>query len=1245
MTSRPAAGPSRLRRYLTLLTVPLVALLLVAAAPGAGDQPVLTPVTGPSNGASVHLITGDEVTVTPAADGRVVAVVDAAPRVDGQVPTFEVLEDGDALYVIPSDAVPLLHDRLDPELFNVTKLVDYGYDDGVSVIMTGASARSAAGTGGLSVTMPLASVAGYAATVGTDGAWWSARTRSTAPAALAGDAKMWLDEVAEVELAESVPMIGAPAAWADGLDGTGTTVAVLDTGVDATHPDLTGQIAGTRNFTTEADVRDGHGHGTHVASTVAGTGAGAGGTYTGVAPGADLLIGKICTASGSCPNSATIAGMEWAAQNADVVSISIGTNSGNDGTSPTARAVNELTARYDALFVIAAANNGAQGEGSIGAPGSADAALTVGAVDKNGALASFSSRGPRLGDFAIKPDITAPGVGIAAARAEGTAMGTPVNASYTRANGTSMATPHVAGAAAIVHQQNPDLGAAELKALLASTATPNEDLSVYEQGGGLTDIPAALAAPVLANPAPLNLGFFPYGEKTEPVTRTVTYTNRTDADVTLDLAVQVTGGDGGAVPGSALAVSPATVTVPARGTATADVTLNTDGLATGSYGGHLVAGSAGGQVRTPVGFHLEAEMYDVVINGITRTGEAAARSSSLHIRHAVDADIFAKNSIYFSDGAARLRVPPGQYHVGGVIATLDGTNTIRQDRTVVTVPNLNVTGDTTVTLDAREADEITFATPEHPDARPHDQSRLIYHFASEEDGGITATWLGPWMRTYALASEAPEVGDFELFVNARVGDAPLVLQMVDPEVTELHPYPLSGSPAPDQDERLPLVFAGQGAEADYAGLDVTGKIVLTERAGPALAAKEATARAHGASALLIMNDTTGTFTGSVGAAGIPALSVSGEEGTRLRDLLDDGAVTLRLAGTPFSPYLYDLFLSEQDRIPADLHYEVRPGELATRHNSFYGPDGQTMGEYRAAWRPYMGVGAVQYSRVRAGAERVEYVTADDTKFRQTVAAGGLGPGALQERDVLHSPGEETERDWFKGPVRPGIVDPLPPLNPGWPATRTGNTMSLQVMEWFDNDTHYGAYRTPYDTGRFRAFVDGVQFGQTTWPRVSITNLDPASRTYRFEADIAREAPWWPTSTATSTAWTITSQASATRQVLPFLMVDYDTGLDLTNTAAHPRDEHRGVLDLEVRHQAGSAAAAVAGARVWISHDDGVTWQSRPVRSLGEGRFQANLPSSDAEDGTGFASVRVEAWDADGNRIEQEVTRAWRLATR
>ncbi|MFE2094582.1 S8 family serine peptidase [Streptomyces sp. NPDC059460] len=94
-------------------------------------------------------------------------------------------------------------------------------------------------------------------------------------------------------LDQSVPQIGAPEAWAAGYDGTGTKVAVLDTGIDPDHPDVAGRVKKTQNFTDDPDAVDHHGHGTHVASTIAGSGAASGGKYKGVAPGADLYIGKV----------------------------------------------------------------------------------------------------------------------------------------------------------------------------------------------------------------------------------------------------------------------------------------------------------------------------------------------------------------------------------------------------------------------------------------------------------------------------------------------------------------------------------------------------------------------------------------------------------------------------------------------------------------------------------------------------------------------------------------------------------------------------------------------------------------------------------------------------------------------------------------------------------------------------------------------------------------------------------------
>jgi len=186
---------------------------------------------------------------------------------------------------------------------------------------------------------------------------------------------------------------------------------VLDSGIDTTHPDLAGVVVQEANFTDDPTTTDEAGHGTHVAATIAGTGAASDGQYRGIAYGAELLNGKVLNAAGSGTLSGVIQAMEWAvAQGADIVNLSLGVRgSYTDGTDPASQAVNRLTEEHGVLFVISAGNE--SGEGTITTPAAADKALTVGAVDKSNRLAGFSSRGPRAGDFALKPDLTAPGSG------------------------------------------------------------------------------------------------------------------------------------------------------------------------------------------------------------------------------------------------------------------------------------------------------------------------------------------------------------------------------------------------------------------------------------------------------------------------------------------------------------------------------------------------------------------------------------------------------------------------------------------------------------------------------------------------------------------------------------------------------------------------------------------------------------------------------------------------------------------
>ncbi|WP_220447187.1 S8 family serine peptidase [Nonomuraea deserti] len=241
--------------------------------------------------------------------------------------------DGD-LYVLPDEAMPLIAaDRLDARLFNVTDLTAMGYRGTPPVIVTyqGATPRSMTGA---EVVRALPSVKGAALKVGADPRpFWTALT---GPAERSGVGKVWLDGKAKVSLKESVPQVGAPQAWAGGLDGSGVTVAVLDTGVDDTHPDLKGRITESTSFVPGEEVKDVNGHGTHVASTVAGGGAASDGANRGVAPGARLAVGKVLGDDGFGQESWIIAGMEWAATKAKVVSMSLGSSVPDGGADPMA---------------------------------------------------------------------------------------------------------------------------------------------------------------------------------------------------------------------------------------------------------------------------------------------------------------------------------------------------------------------------------------------------------------------------------------------------------------------------------------------------------------------------------------------------------------------------------------------------------------------------------------------------------------------------------------------------------------------------------------------------------------------------------------------------------------------------------------------------------------------------------------------------------------------------------------------
>ncbi|WP_446459291.1 S8 family peptidase [Streptomyces rubiginosohelvolus] len=697
------------------------------------------------------LVTGDRVTVD--AQGKPVAFRPAKGR--EHIPVQRMSDQGHTL-VIPADAHRLIvSGKLDRRLFDVTELSRpenlRAQRDGLKLIVgyRGKQAATAKAqvrdAGGTEVGRSLRSLNAESVTTPTTDApeIWKALTERRAGGdrvtTAAGIDRVWLDGVRKASLDKSVPQIGAPAAWKAGFTGKGVKIAVLDTGTDSTHPDLKGQILAEKNFSAAKDTKDRVGHGTHVASIAAGTGAKSGGKLKGVAPDAKLLSGKVLDDDGYGDDSGILAGMEWAvAQGADIVNLSLG---GPDSpeVDPLEAAVDKLSAEKGVLFAIAAGNEG-DDAGTVGSPGSADAALTVGAVDDKDLLADFSSRGPRIGDGAIKPDVTAPGVDTTAAIPPGSLIAQEVGekpAGYATISGTSMATPHVAGAAALLKQQHPDWKYGELKGALTASTKPGA-YNPFQQGSGRIQVDRAIAQSVVAEPVSVSFGVqqWPHTDDV-PVGKKVTYRNLGTTDVTLDLKVTGTGPTGKPAPAGFFTLGADKVTVPAGGTAEATLTADTriGGTADGTYSAYVVATGGGQTVRTAAAVEREVESYDLTVKHLDRKGlPAAYADSTLYgLNDKVGGSFLSPQVV---NGTAKIRVPKGTYVVNSTV--YGDPEDFTKGADWIAQPKVAVTKNTSLTFDARKAKPVKITLP---DAKAKGQLFAPDYSVESKNDGVSFGWL------------------------------------------------------------------------------------------------------------------------------------------------------------------------------------------------------------------------------------------------------------------------------------------------------------------------------------------------------------------------------------------------------------------------------------------------------------------------------------------------------------------------
>nr|WTB35033.1 S8 family serine peptidase [Streptomyces sp. NBC_00830] len=1196
---------------------------------GAAHQP---PGSGGTH--SVTLITGDKVTIGTAADGTAIRSFESP---GGTTAGFHRAVVDGSTYVYPDAVLPYISTgKLDKQLFNVTQLIADGYDDAhaarlpLIVSYTDATARfrTQPKVAGSTVVRRLDSIQGAAVAENREQApsFWSALTggsgaaaRSASPAFAGGVAKVWLDGMVKADLSESTAQIGAQQVWAQGNTGKGVKVAVLDSGVDTEHPDLAGQIDAEASFVPrEPDIADFNGHGTHTASTIAGTGSASDGKERGVAPDVRLDIGKVLDADGRGAASGIIAGMEWAArdQQAKIISMSLGGGT-SDGTDPMSEAVNQLSRETGALFVIAAGNAGPH---SISTPGAADSALTVGAVDAADRLADFSSQGPRMEDGGLKPELTAPGVDIVAARSHYP----PGSGYYTTMSGTSMATPHVAGTAALLAAAHPDWTGSQLKDALVSSTKATPSYTPYQAGSGRLDALAAVNASVFATASAYS-GFHSWPTKPgETDVQKVTYTNVGDAPVSLGLAIDTTAEAG------LFTLSDDRVTIPAHGTASVDLSAALDRLPADQPVSGLITGTDSAGVvraRTLIGGAREGQRQTLTVVAKDRSGKPLSGRVTLtgeNLWTTIGLD---------SSGTGTARLPVGDYS-GWLIADVQGAGGPHSlGMALLSFNDVQLDQDRTVALDGTKARQILAHVPRETTAvAPRLDVRRTFADSDVEtsmlpDESYDSIWATP-------TGKKVTDGEFEFGARFRLEQPALTVSTKSKSLDDLL-VKRAAKPLPAGTWTLTAVFAGEGSAESLAGLDVRGKAVVVRRSDSIDIQQQAqAAAAAGARVLLVANDGIGRLQpwdenpwSPESPAPLTVATLNADQGGDLIDSLQRGAVTLKVTSHPTTDYLYDVVHHWSGAVPADPTWQEEQSDMGRVDVSFrnYRP-GKAM-EYRTdLWR---GWAVGNQLTAPAQGERTDWVTSDAVWSEDAFVFPETGQHSI---DLLHyRAGTNGKVSWF-APIQRPRMGPR-----GYQPVRYLDTVYIPAPGWGDSGAGHVGDTTGanFDVKDWVALYQGDR--QLKWSNaeyLQVPELSAERLPYRLVVDNDRGSWANPYSTHTLTEWNFTSAATGTvsAESLPLIQLDYGVATDEAGRA----DRHAG-LTVTASHLPGTTPA-IGKVSLEVSYDDGATWQPSKLSSSGDGwRTALDAPKS-----AGFVTLRVTAKDSDDNSVSQTITRAFGL---
>lgn len=653
----------------------------------AGDDGTTSQPSDESN------VTTDNVTLIT---GQTVTVVQRSNDTEYRIPDGDELEQvstPEGTYFFPKH-VDL--DRVDPALFNVDRLVEQNLtdaeSDSIPVIVqrsadrpdatfTDASVQEAnrdfrsalRRTDGLRPerTLDIAnSVSADVEKMRADNAFDAIRADNDVEG-------VYLDQRVSVTLENATERVsGARARSEYNVSGRNVTVAVLDTGIDATHPDLNGSVVEAIDFTGDGIENDPFGHGTHVAGIVAGDGTASNGTYVGVAPNASLINLRVLDDNGYGQKSDVIAAMEYAVNDTetDVISMSLGWSPEDD--DPYYQAVRHAVDNN--VSVVASAGNDGSSRFTVGSPGVVPESITVGASTDGDELTYFSSRGPTADRSLVKPNLVAPGHEVTSAEA-----GTDGYVSY---SGTSMSAPMVSGTAALVLEENPAWSPTELRSALVSTTDRiNESYDVYETGSGRLNATAALSADFVVDRTTTDFGVL---EPNAEANRTIEFTNLRNESRTVNLSANVTGVTTNAT--GTITLNRTTLNLSAGETESVTVTVNVSSQED-YYSGRISAD--GGEYRAIFGYSI---MNELTVTKTDRNGsDVNVEGDYVYL---VSHDALSVSFLTISNGTASRYLPGGNYTV--ISPGYDESNDYAP---IVMGDVVTVDGDTTLSLYENES--------------------------------------------------------------------------------------------------------------------------------------------------------------------------------------------------------------------------------------------------------------------------------------------------------------------------------------------------------------------------------------------------------------------------------------------------------------------------------------------------------------------------------------------------------------